>query len=179
MLLIVWGRIRSQVLMVCVTCFWIGEVYLLLISACVLFLWVIQFFWIAPLFVHFFPQLELYQSSEAWTALHVHIAHMACFYCTRSHTAHFNFTYRLMCVHTPKNAFEDNILILYSSHLENSPWYCSLRKLSWVSLGIIMSLLAISHIFLLIVMWYKRGQNLLRDTAACVKYILLWVPMVS
>lgn len=37
-------------------------------------------------------------------------------FCVHSHTAHFNFTCRLLCIHTPKCAFEVNILIPLHSH---------------------------------------------------------------
>lgn len=37
-------------------------------------------------------------------------------YCAHSHTAHLNFTCRLLCIHTPKCAFEGNILISFHSH---------------------------------------------------------------
>lgn len=37
-------------------------------------------------------------------------------YCAHSHTAHFNFTCRLLCIHSTKFAFEGNILISFHSH---------------------------------------------------------------
>lgn len=107
MLLIVWGRIQSQVLLVCVTCLELErQVYLLLIS-------------------FLFVDCTLFFSWGCISGLKLKCNIFTCsrcsvndgwLYCAHSHTAHLNFTCRLLCIDTPKCAFEGNILISFHSH---------------------------------------------------------------
>lgn len=88
--------------------FWIEETSILADDQCLCFVLVSHFGFVdCALFFNWgcinLPKLT-------WTS-HVHIAH-------------YDFSCRLLCIHTPKCAFKGKILISFNTNFENSPWYC-------------------------------------------------------
>lgn len=111
--------------------FWIGDTSILAADQCYPFS-SCELFWFCgyrSLLCSFFFLLDLYKPSEANMQRHHMITLLGNgMYCAHSRTAHFILTCRLLCIHTPTCAFEDNTWILFNRHLKKIPLGVFLRK---------------------------------------------------